>query len=115
MSEKVLITGASGFLGYHIVKAAIEQGLDIYGAIRKNSDIEHLRGLPIQYLYLDYNDVDGLTTQLRENKIVYIIHAAGITKALNRHRRIFSIEAEHFGRFTYTVEAASRGCIFASL
>jgi UDP-glucose 4-epimerase len=99
MSEKVLITGASGFLGYHIVKAAIEQGLDVYGAIRKNSDIEHLRGLPIQYLYLDYNDVDGLTTQLRENKIVYIIHAAGITKALKE-------ETYNLINATYTLNLA---------
>src|SRR5829696_6096020 len=82
MSERVLITGASGFLGYHIVNAAIEQGLDVYAAVRKNSEIKHLEKLPLHYLYLDYDNVPDLTTQLLENEVSYIIHAAGITKAI---------------------------------
>jgi len=84
MSEKVLITGASGFLGYHIVNAALEQKLDVYAAVRKNSDIKHLEKLPVHYLYLDYDNVPDLAKQLSENDIKYIIHAAGITKAIKQ-------------------------------
>lgn len=81
MSQNVLITGASGFLGYHIVSAAVERGLNVFAAVRKKSNIQHLEKLPIHYLYLDYEDVAALTKQLSENKITYIIHAAGATKA----------------------------------
>ena len=99
MSEKVLITGASGFLGYHIINAALEQGLNVYAAVRKNSEIEHLKELPIQYLYLDYDDVDDLKRQLSENKIAYIIHAAGITKAIRQ-------ETYNYINATYTLNLA---------
>ena len=99
MSEKVLITGASGFLGYHIIIAALEQGLNVYAAVRKNSDIEHLKELTIQYLYLDYDNVDDLTRQLSENKIAYIIHAAGITKAIKQ-------ETYNYINATYTLNLA---------
>ncbi|MEO6720542.1 MAG: NAD-dependent epimerase/dehydratase family protein [Ferruginibacter sp.] len=100
MSEKVLITGASGFLGYHIINAALEQGLDVYAAVRKNSDIKHLKDLTIHYLYLDYDNVDDLTRQLSQNKIAYIIHAAGITKAIRQ-------ETYNYINATYTLNLAN--------
>src|SRR5918993_4416044 len=84
MSEHVLVTGASGFLGYHIVNAAIDKGLIVYAAVRKNSNIKHLESLPVRYLYLDYEKVDEMAGQLREHGIKYIIHAAGITKAIRQ-------------------------------
>ncbi|MDO9376592.1 MAG: NAD(P)-dependent oxidoreductase [Ferruginibacter sp.] len=84
MSDHVLVTGASGFLGYHIVNAAIEKGLIVYAAVRKNSNIKHLEDLPVRYVYLDYENVEDLAKQLRENNIRHIIHAAGITKAMRQ-------------------------------
>jgi UDP-glucose 4-epimerase len=84
MSETVLVTGASGFLGYHIILSALEKKLLVYAAIRKNSDVDHLKKLPVKYVFLDYNNVDEVAKVLAENNIHYIIHAAGVTKALNQ-------------------------------
>ena len=84
MSERVLITGASGFLGYHLILAALDQHLDVYAAVRKNSQIKHLKDLPIKYLTLNYNEVDEMSTMLIDYKINYIIHAAGVTKAVKQ-------------------------------
>jgi nucleoside-diphosphate-sugar epimerase len=84
MSERVLVTGASGFLGYHIILSALENGLEVYAAIRKNSNIDHLKELPVRYLFLNYDEEDEITLQLVENKIAYIIHAAGVTKAIRQ-------------------------------
>ena len=84
MSDRVLITGASGFLGYHLLLSALHQNLEVFAAVRKNSKIDHLKELPIKYLFLDYDDVDSMTTLLVENKINYIIHAAGVTKAVKQ-------------------------------
>ncbi|RZK67171.1 MAG: NAD(P)-dependent oxidoreductase [Pedobacter sp.] len=81
MNEHVLITGASGFLGYHIVNAALKKGVKVFAAVRKNSRLKHLEGLAINYLTLDYEDVEEMSRQLSANNIRYIIHAAGITKA----------------------------------
>lgn len=81
MSEKVLITGASGFLGYHIINAAVENGYDVYAAIRSKSNIKHLENLPIKYVVLDYKDAEGLQKIFEEKQFDYVIHAAGTTKA----------------------------------
>ncbi|WP_262886892.1 NAD-dependent epimerase/dehydratase family protein [Mucilaginibacter humi] len=51
MKEKVLITGASGFVGYHLIAEALHNNLEVYAAVRQNSRIEHLKELPIQYVY----------------------------------------------------------------
>lgn len=84
MTETVLITGASGFLGYHLIQAAIEKGLTVFGAVRQHSNIDHLKELPVQWLYLNYEDEAEMARQITENNIDFIIHAAGITKAVKQ-------------------------------
>lgn len=79
--KKVLITGASGFLGYHLIQAALQSGMEVFAAIRKSSDIEHLKDLNIQYALVDFGSVDSLRNDIEEKGYDYIIHAAGITKA----------------------------------
>jgi UDP-glucose 4-epimerase len=81
MKEKVLITGASGFVGYHLLVEALQNNLEVYAAVRKNSKVTHLTGLDIQYTYLDYTDVDALSKEIKEKQYHYIIHGAGITRA----------------------------------
>lgn len=81
MPKKVLITGVSGFVGYHLVEQAVNLGFEVFGAVRPNSEVEHLKDFPIQYKYLNYADVDSLRSDIIQNEYDYIIHAAGITKA----------------------------------
>lgn len=82
--KKVLITGASGFVGYHLIKEALKSGLEVYAAVRKSSDVAHLKDFDIQYTDLDYTSVDELKADLEEKQYHYIIHAAGTTKAKTR-------------------------------
>jgi nucleoside-diphosphate-sugar epimerase len=81
MKKRVLITGASGFVGYHLIAEALENGLEVYAAIRKNSKIEHLSHFNINYTYLNYASVEDLKKEIEEKEYNYIVHAAGITKA----------------------------------
>ncbi len=83
MNERVLITGASGFLGYHLILAALEKKLLVYAAVRKSSDIRHLKDKGIQFVYLDYEDIVALRKVLTDKQINYVIHAAGVTKAIS--------------------------------
>jgi len=68
MKEKVLITGASGFLGYHIINAAFEANLDVYAAIRQNSNVKHLEHLPIKYIQLDYRNIDAMAQEIADKQ-----------------------------------------------
>ncbi|RYF88044.1 MAG: NAD(P)-dependent oxidoreductase, partial [Chitinophagaceae bacterium] len=81
MKDRVLITGASGFVGYHLVEQALENNLEVFAAIRKSSKIDHLKELDIHYIYPDFSNQASLQKMLEDNQINYIIHASGITKA----------------------------------
>ncbi len=84
MKQKVLITGASGFVGFHLIEAALAKDLDVYAAVRKSSDVKHLASYNIKYTYPDFSDARNLEKELKENNYDFIIHAAGTTKAKNR-------------------------------
>lgn len=81
MSKRVLITGATGFVGYHLIEKALKAGLEVFAAVRKSSSKSHLSEFDIKYIDLDYSSVDALRAQLEEHQFSFIIHAAGITKA----------------------------------
>lgn len=84
MKQKVLITGASGFVGFHLIEAALAKGLDVYAAVRKTSDIKHLSTHKLNYTYLNFTSVESLQKELKEKEYDFIIHAAGTTKARNQ-------------------------------
>jgi nucleoside-diphosphate-sugar epimerase len=81
MKERVLITGASGFLGYHLIVEALKNNLEVYAAVRKSSDVAHLKDLDIKYTQLNFSSITAIKKDIQENKYDYIIHAAGLTKA----------------------------------
>lgn len=81
MQKKVLITGASGFVGYHLIEQAIARGYKVYAAIRRSSNVDHLSGFNVTYTNLNYADTTALRKDIVDNGYDYIIHASGTTKA----------------------------------
>lgn len=82
---KILITGASGFIGSFLVEKALEQGFDTYAGIRASSSKKYLTDNKIKFIDLNYSDKAILIAQLKEFKLQNgkwncIIHNAGITK-----------------------------------
>lgn len=94
MSQKVLITGASGFVGGFLVDEALKRGLEVYAAIRKTSNREYLSDSRINFVYLDFENVDALHEELSKLEIDYFIHNAGITKT-PRKEEYFKVNAEY--------------------
>ena len=87
---KILITGASGFIGSFIVEEALRQGFETWAAVRKSSSREWLQDERIKFIELSLNSKEQLVEQLRGKNFDYVVHAAGVTKCLNRQdfRRI---------------------------
>ena len=50
---KILITGASGFIGSFIVEEAIRQGFETWAAIRRSSSKDYLQDPRIHFIELD--------------------------------------------------------------
>ncbi len=77
---KILITGASGFIGSFIVEEALRQGFETWAAVRKSSSRAYLKDERIHFIELDLSSEARLTEQLRDHQFDYVVHAAGVTK-----------------------------------
>jgi len=77
---RLLITGASGFVGYHLIAAAQTRGLEVVAGVRAGSKTDHL---DVRTVVLDYGDFSRLVVALADGEYDYIIHAAGATSAPN--------------------------------
>jgi nucleoside-diphosphate-sugar epimerase len=74
-----LVTGATGFIGSHLVDLLLKQKYAVRVLLRKTSDTVWLQGLPIDYVYGDLFDRDALRQAVAG--VDYVFHSAGVTKA----------------------------------
>ena len=81
---KILITGASGFIGSFIVEEALKRGFETWAAVRKSSSREYLQDERIRFIELNLSSKAQLVEQLRDKAFDYVVHAAGVTKCLNK-------------------------------
>ena len=78
MSEKILVTGATGFIGSHLAEELLWKGFRVTALVRSNSNLQWLRGKNVDILPGDF--VTGTLPSLDD--FAYIFHVAGLTKAL---------------------------------
>ena len=79
---KLLVTGASGFIGSFIVEEGLARGYEVWAAVRKSSSREFLTDGRIHFVELDLLSEERLTEQLRGHRFDFVVHAAGLTKSL---------------------------------
>ena len=57
---RFLVTGATGFVGSHIVIKLLENGHDVNVLVRKTSNTRNIQGFPLKVVYGDLRDKDSL-------------------------------------------------------
>ncbi|MBQ9672938.1 MAG: NAD(P)-dependent oxidoreductase [Prevotella sp.] len=79
---KILITGASGFIGSFIVEEALNRGMETWAAVRGSSSKRFLQDKRIHFIELDLSNQRQVEQQLKGHQFDYVVHAAGVTKCL---------------------------------
>ncbi|MCB1071543.1 MAG: GDP-mannose 4,6-dehydratase [Chlamydiia bacterium] len=83
--KKILITGIAGFIGFHLASFLIKKGdyvigcdnfNDYYTPELKNSRADKLKGLGIEVIPLDIQDIQKIAPLLKEKGITHIVHLA---------------------------------------
>ena len=113
---KILITGASGFIGSFIVEEALRRGFDTWAAMRKSSSHQFLQDDRIHFLELNLSDPQQLEQQLRGKDFDYVVHAAGVTKCLNTadFHRINTLGTQNLVRAILAVGMPLRKFVYLS-
>lgn len=82
---RVLVTGASGFLGGWLVKRLLQEGLEVSVTARPSSDLSDLQGLKYSRIDTDISDVDRLSLAFKDHDSVF--HLAGLVAYTRSARR----------------------------
>ena len=86
---KILITGASGFIGSFLCEEGLKRGMETWAGMREHSSRRWLTDKQLKFATLDMTDAVRLKEQLSAyqqevGRWDVIIHAAGATKCLKR-------------------------------
>lgn len=86
---KILITGASGFIGSFLCEEGLKRGMETWAGMREHSSRRWLTDKQLKFATLDMTDAIRLKEQLSAyqqevGRWDVIIHAAGATKCLKR-------------------------------
>lgn len=102
---KALVTGATGFIGSHLVEELIKRGYDVTCLVRRTSSLKWIDGLKVNLIYGDCEE--GNLTDIPED-IEYVYHVAGLTKA-RKDEEFFCVNAKGTENLLRAISFRARG------
>ena len=86
LTTHALVLGATGFIGGHIAKAALEAGWNVQGFRRDETRTGHLEGLPVNWVQGNLTDTESLLAAMDSVDVVF--HAAAFYPKDGNPRKI---------------------------
>jgi dihydroflavonol-4-reductase len=83
---KILVTGATGFLGHHLVKRLIDEGNEVRILKEKDVSLDLLKGLKIEVFEGDIRDFESVKKAVSGCEIVF--HLAGLISYWSRQNNL---------------------------
>ena len=87
-----LVTGATGIIGHHLVRALLARGDEVRVTLRGDSPPEPLEGLDVDRVIADVNNRPAIRRAMQGVGTVY--HAAGITSLRRTREDYFRVNVE---------------------
>jgi nucleoside-diphosphate-sugar epimerase len=84
VSQSVLVTGASGFIGLHLVRRLIKAGYHVSCLVRTTSYIDELRSIGAKLVTGDVTNRASIKQAIEVSQADIVFHLAGLTKALHK-------------------------------
>jgi len=78
---KVLLTGATGFIGSFLAEALLQKGYEVRSLVRSSSRLEWIDHLNMECYFGSLDNPGAIENSLPD--VDYVFHVAGITKALH--------------------------------
>jgi len=78
-AKKILITGANGFIGSNLCAHFLGRGDEVFGLVRRTSDLHFLRGLDVKLIVGDLTDPETFRIPA---EVEAVIHAASVVTDL---------------------------------
>ena len=85
--DRVLVTGASGFIGSAITRALLRRDVEVVALLEPGADHRNLDGLRLERRDVDLRDASGVADAVKDCRAVF--HVAALYRFWARHRRVF--------------------------
>lgn len=89
--KKVIVTGATGFIGKFLVRELVNQSVKVIAVVReKSSNIESMSSLPVRIVFCNIKDLGSLPEKIPDRDIDAVFHIAwqGVSDADARNQEI---------------------------
>ncbi len=106
--KRALVTGATGYVGYHLAQRLARDGWKVNIVTRPGSDVKKSEKLPLVSLYAHDGGTESLIDIVRQARPEIIFHAASLVQASHEAEDLEPLIASNILFGTQLLEAAVR-------
>ena len=89
---RVLITGATGFIGSHVTRIFCEAGIETGCLVRETSNLSNIKNLPVELRYGEIEDLKSLVNAFKN--FDFIIHIAAYVHDWGKYETFYKVNVE---------------------
>jgi len=101
---KVLVTGANGLLGSHVVRELLKRKYPVRVIVRSQSNLKALDGLEVEYFYGNLTDPEDVLKAVKG--CIYVIHSAA--RAVHSPSKLEAYREVNIDSTEYVIEACKK-------